>query len=274
MTGSARISLILAAALSAMAARAEPAVWMLPVSPPMVMTDGPLAGQGAGQIIFPVLTAHLAGLEWRMETAAPLRVLHEMQTRDGICSFSFAKLPEREGKMLFSRRAMTVPGFGMILREDRLEEFQRFLDAGGAVDLSLVGAAEGLTGGYAAGRPYLGAVKDYVADPRHKPSLVADDPPKLFRQLAARHLDFLFALRDETNYFTAALGGPRLVSVPVAGTDRFGEAYVSCSTGPVGQKAMRAIDAWLADDRHWAEFVAPWERWLSPADYAEALIPR
>jgi uncharacterized protein (TIGR02285 family) len=274
MMSSARIGVFLAAALSAWTARAESIIWMLGTLPPMTMTEGPLAGQGAGQIVFAALSKNLSDFEWRVETASSLRVLHEMQTRDGICSFSFAKLPEREGKMLFSRRAMTVPGSGVILREDRLADFQRVLDPAGAVDLSLLGAAHDLTGGYVMGRPHFGTLKDYIADPRHKASLVADDPVKLFRQVAARHLDFLFALRDETNYFAEILGSAKLISLPIAGTEKYGTAYVSCSTGPVGQRAMQAIDAWLADDRHWVEFVAPWERWLSPADYAEALIPR
>lgn len=274
MIGSVRIGVFLAVALSAWTARAEPVVWMLATLPPMIMTDGPLAGQGAGQTAFAALSAHLSDFDWRFETAAPLRILHEMQSRDGICSFSFAKLPEREGKMLFSQRAMTVPGFGVILRQDRLADFQPFLDSTGAIDLSRLGAAQGLTGGYVMGRPHFGMLKAYIADPKHKASLVSDDPVKLFRQVAARHLDFLFALRDETNYFAEILGSAKLTSLPIAGTDRLGEAYVSCSIGPVGQRAMQAIDAWLADDRHWAEFVAPWERWLSPADYAEALIPR
>ncbi len=273
MIRSARLPLILAAALSAGMARAEPAVWMLGALPPMVMTEGPLAGQGAGQVAFARLSPHLSAFEWKVEIATPLRILHEIQHRDGICSFSFAKLPEREGKMLFSQRAMVVPGFGVIVREDRLEEFQRYLDSSGAVDLSLLGGARDYIGGYVAGRPHFGALKSYIADPGNKASLVADDPVKLFRQLAASHLDFMFGLRDETNYFAETLGNTRLVSLPVAGTDKFGEAYVTCSTGPVGQRALQAIDAWLADDRHWAEFVAPWERWLSPADYQAALIP-
>jgi len=268
-----RIPLLLAAALCSWAARAERVVWMLPDLPPMVMSGSPLAGQAVGQALFTLLAKRLPDFEWRMETAAPLRVLHEMQHRDGICSFAFAKLPEREGKMLFSRRAMTMPGFGVIVRQEKLAEFQRFLDASGAVDLSLLGHARGLTGGYVAGRPHFGVLQDYIDDPRHKPSLVADDPIRLFRQLAAHHLDFLFGLRDETNYFAAVIGSAHFASLPIAGTENFGEAYVGCSTGPVGQKAIQALDAWLADDRHWAEFVAPWERWLSPADYAQALIP-
>lgn len=274
MIRSARVTLILAAALSAWIARAEPVVWMMPELPPMVMTGGPLAGQGVGRAIFAVLARQLPDFQWRMETAAPLRIMHEMQHRDGICSFAFAKLPEREGKMLFSQRAMTMPGFGVIVREERQGEFRRFLDSSDAVDLSLLGHARGLTGGYVVARPHFGALQQYIDDPRHKPSLVADDPIRLFRQLAAHHLDFLFGLRDETNYFAAIIGGAHFTSLPIAGTDKFGQAYLGCSTGPVGQRVMQALDAWLADDRHWAEFAAPWERWLSPADYAAALIPR
>lgn len=267
---------ILAPALAALAAPAAEVTWMLGQLPPMVMTQGPLAGQGAGQVLFAdLLRRDFPAFEWRIEYASPQRVLHEMERRDGICSFAFARLPEREGKILFSRRAMTMPGFGVILREDRLGEFRRFLDRNGAVDLALLGQAGRLSGGYVVGRPHFGILQDFIDHHDPSLSLVADDSVRLFRQLEARRLDFLFGLRDETNYFAETLGQEgRFASLPIAGTEQYGEAALNCSIGPVGHKVMAAFDAFLADDRHWAEFVAPWRRWLSPADYAMALVPR
>ena len=265
-----RALVLLAAALSGWAASAETLTWMLGDIRPMMMPEGDLAGQGAGQIDFKILQERLPQFDWRMESAAALRVLHEIQTRDGICSFGFAKLPEREGKMLFNARPMVVPGYGVLLREDRLDEFKPVLDKNGAVDLALLGKAPGLVGGYVGARPHFDVVKTYIEG--HKAALISDDAVKLFRQLQARRIDWLFGLRDEANYFAAMLGhGGRFASLPISGTDQFGQAYTSCSNGPIGRKAMAAIDALLADDRHWAEFVAPWERWLSPADYAAAL---
>jgi uncharacterized protein (TIGR02285 family) len=265
-----RLLALLVAVLAARAAPAETVTWMLGELPPLVVTEGTLAGQGAGQIGFRMLSERLGQFSWRIEHASALRILYEIERRDGICSFGFAKLPEREGKMVFGIRPMVVPGFGVILREDRLPEFQRVLDRNGAVDLSLLGQAEGMTGGYVRARPHFDGVKRFIE--AHPSSLVADDAVKLFRQLQARHIDFLFGLRDETNYFAALLGQrDRFAALPIAGTDQFGLAYMVCSNGPLGRKAMAALDDYLADDRHWAEFMAPWQQWLAPGDYTAAL---
>jgi len=267
----ARHGVLLALALLGIGARAETAVWMLPAIAPAVMPDGPFAGQGALEIGLRALGDALPQFDWRYEFATPLRELREIERRDGLCSLGFAKLPEREKVMLFNNRPMVTPGFGVILREDRAGEFRRFQDLTGAVDLDLLGEARDLSGGYVAGRPHFGTVKDFIDAKRGR--LIADsDTGRLFRQLKAGHLDYLFGLRDEVAYFAASLGeDAKFVSMPVIGADRFGKAYIACSAGPIGRRAMEAIDAYLADDAHWAAFMEPWRRWLSPEDYAAAV---
>jgi len=52
---------------------------------------------------------------------------------------------------------------------------------------------------------------------------------------------------------------------------RSGRGYIACSKGPVSEAVVAAVDAWLADDAHWAALMAPWARWLSPADFDAAV---
>ena len=258
-------------ALAASAAGAAQITWLALDQPPGAILDGPAAGQGAIEGEGRVLARGLPFFDWRFQVARPLRILHEIEYRDGVCGFGFVKTPKREQAMLFNARPMPVPGYGIIVREGRLGDFKPLLDKTGSIDLGLL--REGaLTGGFVTGRAYPKDLKDFLDYPRWRAAPVSEaDTSSLFRQLAAGRVDFLLALRDETAFFAETIGGARLASLPIAGADPFAMAHIACSAGPVGQKAMAAIDAWLADDRHWAEFAAPWQRWLSPEDYAAAL---
>lgn len=257
--------------LAGASAPAEEAVWMLPQVAPAVIIDGPFAGQGGTELALKALGQALPQFSWRYEVATPLRELHDIAQRDGLCSWGFAKLPERQAYMVFNNRPMLSPGYGLILREDRLSEFKRFLDAEGAVDLGKLAEAKTLSGGYPGGRPRYGALGDFIQ--KNGDHLTADtDSHRLFRQLKAKRLDYLFGVRDEAIYFAAALGQDSgIVTLPIAGMDRYGRAYIACSKGAVGQAVIAAVNSWLDDDAHWAAFIAPWARWLSPADYAAAL---
>lgn len=257
--------------LSCLGARAEEVVLMLPAVAPAVIADGPFAGQGGAEVSARLLGRALPQFQWRYEIAAPPRILHEIAQRDGICAMGMGKAPDREAFVLFDNRPGISPGFGLILREDRLPEFRRFLDAEGAVDLGRLTEAQDLRGGYPAGRPPFGAVKEFIEKASGRMSLDGDTN-RLFRQLKAKHLDYLFGARDEVVYFAATMGEDvKFVSLPIVGIDRFGKGYFACSKGAVGEAVIAAINAYLADDAHWAALTAPWARWLSPADYAAAL---
>lgn len=271
MRKASKTGLVILAALVAKAAGAVQITWLVVDEPPGAILEGPSTGLGAVELDGRILVRALPDFDWRVEVARPLRILHEIEHRDGVCAFGFAKTAKREQIMLFNARPMPMPGYGIIVRQDRMADFQPFLDKSGAIDLGLLRDGP-LVGGFVAGRMHPKDLRDFIEAPGHGAALVPEaDTTSLFRRLAARRIDFLLASRDETAFFAQANGGAHLTSLPIADTQQFGLAQISCSTGPAGQKAMAAIDAWLADDRHWAEFAAPWQRWLSPADYAAAL---
>lgn len=229
-------------------------------------------GQGGEELEALILARELPQFDWRIESARPLRVIHEMETRDGVCSFGFIPLPGRERTMVFNQRPILTPGYGVIVRQDRLAEFQDYLGADGAIDLNRLGQAP-LTGGYVGVRPHEDALKGFIADRHHRVELIAtNENGSLFKQVIGRRIDFALALRDETNYFAEqAAPEVRLVSLPITGPDRWTPAYIGCSSGHVGRRVMAAIDAYLADDHHWADFLEPWRRWMSAEDYNAAL---
>ena len=249
---------------------ADQATWMLPFVVPAVIPDGPFAGQGGSERALHLLGEALPQFPWRYELAHPLRELHEIGLHDGLCTSNIGKLPEREKVMLFNNRPMVSPGYGVILREDRVAEFQPFLDASGAVDLEKLAEAKELSGGYPAGRPQYGTMKSFI-DALTGRLTVDSDTVRLFRQLKARRLDYYIGTRDEALYFAATLGDVRVVALPIAGMPRYGLGYIACSKGVIGEKVINAVDDYLADDAHWAAFVAPWGRWLTAEDFAAAV---
>lgn len=257
--------------LASLGLRAEEAVWMLPDVVPAVIHDGPFAHQGGSEVALHALGRALPQFSWHYEVATPLRELHDIALRDGLCSWGFAKLPERESFIVFNNRPMISPGYGLILREDRLGEFQPFLDADGAIDLDRLGAAKKLRGGFPVGRPHYGPLGEFLD--KNGDHVTGDtDTIRMFRQLKARHLDYLIGVRDEALYFAATLGPEnKVVALPIAGMPRYGKGYIGCSKGPIGEAVIAAVDAYLTDDAHWAAFIAPWARWMPPADYAAAL---
>ncbi len=263
----------LAVFLSAAASAADRVDWMSVIEPPSVVAEGPSAGQGGEELDARILARELPRFDWKIESARPLRVIHEMETRDGVCSFGFIPLPGRERTMVFNLRPILMPGYGVIVREDRLADFQPYLGADGAIDLVRFRDAP-LTGGYVGVRPHVDALKDFIEDNHRRVRLIpAGENGSVFKQVIGRRTDFALVLRDEANYFAEqAASEIRLVSLPITGPDRWTPAYIGCSSGPVGRRVMAAIDVFLADDRHWAEFLEPWRRWLSPEDYNAALI--
>lgn len=241
---------------------------MLPVVPPAVVAEGPLAGQGASELALRALGEALPQFAWRYEFATPLRELREITQRDGLCSWGFARLPEREKVMIFNNRPMISPGYGLILREDRVAKFQPFLDASGAINLTRLAEAASLRGGYPGGRPQYATIKDFIE--KNPGRLNSDsDTGRLFRQLKAGHLDYLFGSRDEVVYYATTLGdNATFTAFPIAGMPAFDMGYIACSKGPISEKVIAAVNDYLADEAHWATFIAPWSRWMTPADFA------
>jgi len=259
--------LVLALSFLAGAASAEEVVWMLPAVAPAVIAEGPFIGQGGTELALRRLGEALPQFQWRYEAAAPMRIVHEIERRPGVCAFGLAKTPEREEIVLFNNRPMVSPGYGVILREDRLAEFHRFLDADGAIDLDRLAEAKNLSGGYPLGRPRYSPLKEFIE--RNGGRLTVDgDTGRLFRQLKAKRLDYLFGVRDEALYWGESI---KLISLPIAGMQRFGKGYIACSKGAVGEAVIAAVNGYLDDEAHWGAFLAPWARWLSPADFTAAV---
>ena len=246
--------------------------WMLTGVPPKFVVDGPFRGQGYGEQQVAFLSQRLPQFEHKVELVTPARLWHEMQAERGICSIDIAYLPERDAWAVFSRRLTSIPTYRLLVMKEREPEFAEFLDAQGQVDLDRLGASERFTGIYVTGRHYMTEINAFIESPTRKMRIDSmSASTKIFEMVAGRRGDFSFANVTEMNYFNAlnaaappgAKALPVLTTLPIKSSSAQVHGHIACSRDPLGRQMMQAIDKLLDDDRTWAEFSAPEQRWLA-----------
>ncbi|HMA49836.1 MAG TPA: TIGR02285 family protein [Magnetospirillaceae bacterium] len=262
-------ALLLMFAAHAGAAPAEDVLWFLPEFPPVFITGNALQGQGYGDGELRYLTGHLPQFHHRIIYATAPRLWHEMETRDGVCVISVAKLPEREKFALFSARPVYGATNEILVRTDHLGEFEAFLDGNGHIDLARLSADGHLRGGYSDGVTYGPAIDDFIRDPQRKTPLeVIAHMRAPLPLLDKGRLDFVFGYFMEMAYYRRTHDmAAAFTALPTTPEPVRQDSYVACSKGPLGSKIIAAIDTLLASDESMAEYVENLRGWYSPAEF-------
>jgi len=246
--------------------------WATPDSPPMHINSGPDSGKGFADLSQAYLIRHLTDYQharWHVDTP---RAFFEMRQHDGICYFPVLKTPERETVVLFSHRAMNLPGYRVIVSQDKRKQFDSYLNNSDRVDLEKLRESETLKGGYVLAQPYEGPIASLLNDTK-KPLKLTAVPhlSQLQKMLRAGFIDFylyypFFAPEgiSEDGFLLPFLG------LAIEGSPEKVKAYVACSRGPLGQAVITRIDGLLSNNSNWAEFLSPLRSWLSPRDFAAA----
>jgi uncharacterized protein (TIGR02285 family) len=192
-----------------------------------------------------------------------------METRDGVCVISVAKLPEREKFAVFSARAVYGATNDIIIRTDSFAKFEPFLDASGRVDLARLGADDHLQGGYSDGVTYGPAIDAFIKDPGRKTPLEMIAHMRAPLPLLDKgRLDFIFGYFMEMEYYRRTHEKTASFTVlPITPDSVRQDSYVACSKGPRGRKIIAAIDALLASDEAMDEYVENLRGWYSPAEF-------
>lgn len=260
----------------AAAAQARAVTWMQTDLPPQFIFDGELAGQGWSEQQTRDLFPLLPGFEHRTQQASLSRIWYEMAHRDGVCFNGGARNPERLAFAIYSRRAILVPAYRVLVRAESLERFRPFLAPDGSIDLERLGASASLAGGYTAGREHFPAINRFIADGKRQTRLeTAVSASQLFNLLHGKRLDFIIASPVEAPYYKARFHLPdEFVSLAVKDGVPSIRGSVACSRGPLGRAVIEKVDALLSNDRAWAAYLEPLRRWLEPADFAAALAVR
>jgi uncharacterized protein (TIGR02285 family) len=240
--------------------RAQSVAWVS--SAPPMFADGDET-MDSGQIDY--LIRSLPQFTHHISRVSAARSLYDLQHGEGMCSVGILVTPERESFTVFTRRRMALPNVRLMVTRERLADWKAMLTPKGEVDLQKVG--DSLTGGFTNSRHYDPVIADFIQQRggQHMESLVATF--QLFNLLQAGRIDFAFVMPPDLFFYGAKLDRKNLVLLPVKGVAPTSDAGVACTQDETGRAVVKAIDTWLADDGHWAEFVEPYRAWVPAEDY-------
>lgn len=249
---------------AAAAARAENITWVTDAQPVPRSSET----MDSGQLAF--LIAHLPSFTHHVARVSTARATHELEHGAGVCTVALLVTPERQRFAVFSSRRIVLPGYRLIVRKDRLAALAPAI-VKGEVDLDKLEALPGVTGAYTHLRHYDGTIPDFIGahDGSGLTGVLAN--ALLFNLMRAERIDYAFALSMEVFFYSDEEAREKLAILPIKGAGARVEAGVACASDQSGKNVIRAVDAMLADDSWWAEFVEPYRKWLPPEDFAALL---
>ena len=263
----------LTACLAGPAAAIDTVTWLTSDLPPQYIAEGELSGMGIKDQQLRLIEASLPDVRNRTMQASISRLWYQIQHEDGMCGLGVLRNPEREKIAAFTRRAVVVPGFRLIIREEDKPLFTPFLDEQGEIDLAALQQNRKLGGGYVADRVYPGAIAGYIdGAARRAPLQRSVDNARLYQLLRLKRVDFVFGLAYESAYYSWKFGpAMALASLPVKGAPRTASGYTACSNRPQGRAMIARLDALQSDEEFWRKWLEPMKRWLDPADFTVAM---
>jgi uncharacterized protein (TIGR02285 family) len=253
----------------------ETITWMTVDLPPASIFEGELAGRGFADQQLRVLFAALPDYDHQIVKGTIARDWHELETRDGVCFNWVTHNSVSHWNATFSRRPVLNPGYRVAVRTSRLTEFLPYA-VSGDLDLGLLGANEGLSGGYLAARDYLQTISDFIGSTSRQAKLQKTiSSSQLVELLQAGRLDFIFASPTEVAFYRQTLRlQDDFTLIKVKGAPIYNEGYIACSSGPIGKAVIAKLDDFLDRPEGWSAYVAPLQPWIDPADYAVAAAMR
>lgn len=240
--------------------------WMTADFPPVSIPEGPLKGQGYGDVIQKAIQDRMPEYTHESLLGNMNRLYHEYRQGQPVCSVSLYKTPERKDFIYFSiPSTFTLPN-RLILRAEDAEGIEETE----SISLATVLDEGEIRLGIAANRSY-GRPLDTVLD-RHRKTgklhiYVGDDLfENLLRMLVAGRLDAILGLPEEVMFVAEGLGvREAIVSVALTETlddPRAWMGYVGCSRTDWGRAVIDSVNRALRDARPTAEYRRAYERWL------------
>lgn len=266
----------LTACLAGPAAAIDTVTWLTSDLPPQYIVEGELSGMGIKDQQLRLIETRLPDVQSRTMRASISRLWYQIQHEDGMCGLGVLRNPEREKIAAFTRRAVVVPGFRMIIREEDRPLFTPFLDEQGEVDLAVLEQSRKLGGGYVADRVYPAVIAGYIdGAARRAPLQRSVDNARLYQLLRSKRVDFVFGLAYESAYYSWKFGDAMtLAGLPVKDSPRTASGYTACSNQPQGRAMIARLDELQNDEEFWRLWLKPLKRWLDPDDFTAAMAAR
>ncbi len=218
------------------------------------------------------LIRHLPKFTHHIVRVSPARSLYDLRHGEAMCTVGVLVTPERETAMLFAARRMVLPSFRLMVPRDRLSSWAAALTPGGEIDLDKIEGSA--IGGYTNSRNYDPAIADFIQRRGGKgmESMVATF--QLFNLMQANRIDFAFVMPPDLYFYGPKQDRQQLALLPIKSVVPTSDASVACTRDETGRSVIKAIDALMADETHWAEFVEPFRNWVPPEDFIRLLGTR
>ncbi len=267
--------LALLSTLAAAPSAAADVTWMVFPTPITFIADGPTAGQGAADRQLQYLFQRMPQYRNHVLHATFTRIWTEMASRDGVCTHIAFRSPEREKAAIFTARPMKLTGYRLLAHPGDIARLKPYLTESEEIDLPRLLQSPEFRGSYIAARLLPPAVSAALAD---KDQVKADmtpmqTPRQILQSFNAGRLDFFIALPIEADFYRD-LGDLPHITLPIKGVEREVSIYSACSNAPLGRAEVRAIDRIQRVDKNWVDFMAPFQDYIDPADFAESLTSR
>ena len=246
--------------------------WLHPEFPPSYIASGEFEGQGYLDQQLAALQPMLPGFTQSVVTAPLARIWHELPRADGYCFLGASITEERLRLAFFSKRGIYTPIIQLAVRSEEAERIRPYLDARGEVELDKLKSAPDLLGAYTDTATYGQAIDDFIhATGRAVALEKVVEMRHPFTLLEKGRVDFIFVWPEQLTYYKRSTHTDfATTSYRIAGSSDAQPYYVACSKGPLGDRAIRRIDAVLAEPKAWHHFVAPLKNWFPPVDYDRA----
>ena len=224
----------------------------------------------SGQIDF--LTHHLPQFTHHTVRVSPARSMYDLRHGEAMCTVGVLVTPERESVMLLAARHMVLPSFRLMVPRDRLASWKSVLTPRGEVDLDKIDSS--IIGGYTNSRHYDPTIADFIQrrGGNSLESMVATF--QLFNLMQANRIDFAFVMPPDLYFYGPKQNRQHLALLPIKSVIPTSDATVGCTRDETGHAVIKAIDAMMADETHWAEFVEPFRNWVPPEDFVRILGTR
>lgn len=248
--GAAAAAVLLACLLSVLPAAGRAADlpkvdWYVFDFPPIYILEGPDAGMGTADARLRQIMAGLDGFEHRRVVASLSRLMTDVAVKDGVCSITMLRTPEREASLIFARHFWRLETSRVLLRPDRRAIIARYITSDGRLDLAAMRQDTELIGVYAAQRSYTGAIDRYVKERGGQSGQLmrVDSPESAFRMLELGRADYTFGYGYELAYFNEMeRKSLKLAALPVEGDPLYVDGGMACSKGPTSARVIAALD--------------------------------
>jgi uncharacterized protein (TIGR02285 family) len=242
-------------------------MWLQYDLPPAYIFEGKYRGQGMQGMVDQYLGEHMPEYHHKISKSNLKRVEAELKSEKHVVCGGLLKTPDREAQFEVSIPHAISLSAAVIIRRDRLGEFQPFLDSEGNLELERVLTQSDLTVGIALGRQYSGIIDDSLSKHQGHPNIYVraggNISDGLLKMLMASRIDYSILYPYEVQYVARSMQTKQeMISLPIKGMPPYGLIVAVAPKNAWGKRVIAKINAVLRPARNTLQFHTGKEAWL------------